>query len=86
MSDAVLVWLRRDLRADDNAALHHALKRARRVHCVFVFDTTILDRLQDRDDRRVEFILASLIELDGRLSDLSRRAGGAGSGAGCCAT
>ena len=80
MSDAVLVWLRRDLRADDNAALHHALKRARRVHCVFVFDTTILDRLQDRDDRRVEFILASLIELDGRLSDLSRRAGGAGSG------
>ena len=80
MSDAVLVWLRRDLRADDNAALHHALKRARRVHCVFVFDTTILDRLQDRDDRRVEFILASLIEFDGRLAELSRAAGGGGSG------
>ncbi|MEY3475436.1 MAG: hypothetical protein RL087_1894, partial [Pseudomonadota bacterium] len=26
-----LVWLRRDLRADDHAALHHALRTARRV-------------------------------------------------------
>ena len=80
MTDAALVWLRRDLRADDNAALHHALARARRVYCVFVFDTTILDRLQDRADRRVEFILGSLVELDRHLDQRSRANGGAGSG------
>ena len=40
---AGLMWFRRDLRAEDNAALYHALKACRRLHCVFVFDTTILD-------------------------------------------
>ena len=38
-----LMWFRRDLRSDDNAALYHALKSCRRVHCAFVFDTAILD-------------------------------------------
>jgi deoxyribodipyrimidine photo-lyase len=33
------------------------------VHCVFVFDTDILDPLP-REDRRVEFIRESLVELD----------------------
>ncbi|HVY05139.1 MAG TPA: deoxyribodipyrimidine photo-lyase [Burkholderiales bacterium] len=60
---AALVWFRRDLRTHDHAALYHALKHAASVHCVFVFDTEILDRLADREDRRVEFILASLEEL-----------------------
>lgn len=31
---------------------------------VFVFDTTILDALPDKDDRRVSFIYRSLLELD----------------------
>ena len=43
--DSALVWLRRDLRADDNAALYHALRAARRVWCGFVFDRDILDRV-----------------------------------------
>ena len=54
-----LVWLRRDLRVDDHAALHHALRHARRVWCAFVFDRTILDALP-RADRRVEFLRDSL--------------------------
>jgi deoxyribodipyrimidine photo-lyase len=66
-----LVWFRRDLRAFDHAALHHALKAGGPVTCVFVFDTTILDGLP-RDDRRVHFIHASLLELDEEL----RRLGG----------
>jgi deoxyribodipyrimidine photo-lyase len=33
------------------------------VHCVFVFDTEILDALDSRSDRRVEFILRSVAEL-----------------------
>jgi deoxyribodipyrimidine photo-lyase len=66
-----LVWFRRDLRIEDHAALHHALRAAERrstsrVYCAFVFDTDILAGLP-RDDRRVQFIHASLCELDARL-------------------
>jgi len=39
------------------------------VACVFVFDTTILERLEDRDDRRVTFIQESLAELDKTLRE-----------------
>ena len=67
--DRALVWFRRDLRASDNAALYHALRNAREVCCAFVFDRDILDALPRRD-RRVEFILASLIDLDGQLNRL----------------
>jgi len=68
--DRALVWFRRDLRIDDHAALSQALGRARAVHCVFVFDTEILDALEDRADRRVEFIRACLIELGSALERL----------------
>jgi deoxyribodipyrimidine photo-lyase len=65
--DSALVWLRRDLRLEDHAALHAALADARRVWCAFVFDRDILDTLPSRADRRVEFIREALIELDGEL-------------------
>ncbi|MFO1322854.1 MAG: deoxyribodipyrimidine photo-lyase [Burkholderiales bacterium] len=68
-----LVWFRRDLRDFDHAALYHALRRSRSVFCAFVFDREILDALPRRDDRRVEFIRASLVELDAALA---RRGGG----------
>ena len=71
--DRALVWFRRDLRDFDHAALAAALAGAGTVHCAFVFDRDILDRLPDPHDRRVEFIRASLIELDGALR---RRGGG----------
>ena len=70
MHDCALVWFRRDLRVDDHAALSHALSRARRVHCVFVFDIEILDRLSDRADRRVEFIWESVVEMRAALAAL----------------
>ena len=65
-----LVWLRRDLRADDHAALHLALRSARRVWCAFVFDRAILDPLP-RADRRVEFLRDSLAVLDAELRALA---------------
>ena len=68
--DSALMWFRRDLRAEDNAALYAALKAAGRVSCVFVYDTEILDRLEDRADRRVEFIVQSVEALDGALRAL----------------
>ncbi|RTL23937.1 MAG: deoxyribodipyrimidine photo-lyase, partial [Rhodocyclaceae bacterium] len=77
---SALVWFRRDLRNFDHAALHHALGFADRVYCGFVFDTAILDALPLRRDRRVEFIHASLTELDAALDAMARAAGGAGAG------
>jgi deoxyribodipyrimidine photo-lyase len=62
-----LVWFRRDLRDFDHAAFHHALKRARQVVCAFIFDRDILDALADPADRRVEFIHASVTELQQAL-------------------
>ena len=34
---AGLMWFRRDLRADDHAALHQALRACALVHAAFVF-------------------------------------------------
>ncbi|CAN1489879.1 PhrB Deoxyribodipyrimidine photolyase [Methylophilaceae bacterium] len=58
-----LVWFRRDLRDYDHAALYNALKYSKQVFCVFIFDTSILDHLTDKLDRRVEFIWESIREL-----------------------
>ena len=59
-----LVWLRRDLRLYDHSALAAATAEAEEVAVAFVFDTKILDALEDRDDRRLTFIHRSLVELD----------------------
>jgi len=63
----VLVWFRRDLRDHDHAALAAALASQSPVCCAFIFDTDILDALPSRQDRRVEFILGSLQQLDAAL-------------------
>jgi len=76
---AALVWLRRDLRVQDHAALYHALRAARRVWCCFVFDRDILDPLP-RIDRRVEFIRDSLLGLDASLRALAASHGVEGVG------
>ncbi|MBL8333678.1 MAG: deoxyribodipyrimidine photo-lyase, partial [Rubrivivax sp.] len=77
--DRALVWLRRDLRVDDHAALHHALRSARQVWCAFVFDRDILDPLP-RADRRVEFIRDSLVGVDAELRALGAAHGVDGCG------
>jgi len=69
-----LVWFRRDLRTEDHAALSAALQCSAQVHCVFVFDREILDGLP-RADRRVEFIRASLVEVDASLRSLAGQSG-----------
>ncbi|MGG9961318.1 cryptochrome/photolyase family protein [Ferruginibacter sp. SUN106] len=62
-----IFWFRRDLRLQDNAGLYHALKSNQPVLPVFIFDTNILDQLEDKSDRRVEFIHAALQELQEQL-------------------
>jgi deoxyribodipyrimidine photo-lyase len=66
-----ICWLRRDLRLQDNAALYHALKGPNPVLVLFIFDTTILKKLNSRDDARVTFIY-KVIE---RLSDELKKVG-----------
>ncbi|HEY0585426.1 MAG TPA: deoxyribodipyrimidine photo-lyase [Pseudoduganella sp.] len=61
-----LVWLRRDLRLFDHAAMHHALASAGTVYLAFIFDRAILDALPAAD-RRVEFIHDTLSALAAEL-------------------
>ncbi len=77
--DRALIWLRRDLRVDDHAALHHALRSARHVWCAFVFDRALLDPLP-RVDRRVEFIRDSVAAVDAELRALAGTHGVDGGG------
>jgi len=53
-------WFRRDLRLSDNAGLYHALRTGHRVLCLFIFDSAILDRLDDKRDLRLVFIHRAL--------------------------
>src|SRR5437764_200748 len=62
-----IMWFRRDLRLHDNAALYHALKNEKPVIPVFIFDKNILDDLEDKKDRRIEFIHKVLLEMNDEL-------------------
>ena len=66
-NSGILVWFRRDLRADDHAPLAAALAAPRAVHGAFLFDTEILDALESRADARVTFIWECVRELKAAL-------------------
>lgn len=68
------MWFRRDLRAEDNAALSQALKSCEQVFCIFIFDKQILDKLP-KADRRIEFIRESLVDLAQQLHTLGKNHG-----------
>ena len=52
-------WFRRDLRLDDNTALHEAIDRGDEVYPLFVFDEDLLGR-EDTGGPRVQFLLDNL--------------------------
>ena len=60
-------WFRRDLRLHDNAALYHALRSGLPVIPIFIFDKNILDELNDRNDKRVQFIYLQIEKLKTEL-------------------
>jgi deoxyribodipyrimidine photo-lyase len=62
-----IFWFRRDLRLTDNTALFHALNSGIPVVPIFIFDTYILDDLEDKTDARVNFIHASVQNLQQQL-------------------
>lgn len=55
-SPLVIHWFRRDLRWNDNRALHAALSSGHRVLLLFIFDENILQHLEDKQDARVTFL------------------------------
>ena len=59
-----IFWFRRDLRLQDNAGLYYALKQSRPVLLLFIFDREILDKLEDRSDKRVNFIYESVRKIN----------------------
>ncbi len=70
MKKVNIIWFRRDLRLDDNAALYHALRSDVPVLPIFIFDKNILDQLEDKTDRRVAFIHSALNEMQQKLIKL----------------
>lgn len=62
-----LFWFRRDLRLEDNHGLFHALNSNDFVLPIFIFDKKILEKLDNKSDRRVAFIHESLVAIHQKL-------------------
>jgi len=67
MSKITIFWFRRDLRLNDNTALFQALQSVFPVVPIFIFDTTILNKLSDKKDARVSFIYNTLKDINEEL-------------------
>ena len=66
MDKISIFWFRRDLRLHDNVALFNALKSGEKVLPIFIFDTSILDKLP-KNDARVSFIIKELKSMNEHL-------------------
>ena len=66
MDKISIFWFRRDLRLHDNIALFNALKSGEKVLPIFIFDTSILDKLP-KNDARVSFIIKELRSMNEHL-------------------
>ena len=64
-----IVWFKRDLRVEDNEALHNACFLAEEVIPVFIFIPSLLERFGRRKDR-LGFIVSALRKLDEDLREL----------------
>ncbi|MCF0049188.1 DNA photolyase family protein [Dyadobacter sp. LJ53] len=62
-----LFWFRRDLRLHDNAGLYYALRSGNPVVPIFIFDKTILDDIDNKEDKRLTFIHQNIIEIQREL-------------------
>lgn len=69
MEKITIFWFRRDLRLQDNAGLYRALKSNHSVLPLFIFDTNILDDLEDRQDPRVTFLHQTVTQLKNELEE-----------------
>ena len=68
-SKVSIFWFRRDLRLEDNVGLHHALESGFPVLPIFIFDAGILDKLEDKKDKRVDYIHQALEQINSELKE-----------------
>ena len=59
-----IFWFRRDLRLIDNHGLFEALQSGNNVLPIFIFDVDILNQLENKEDKRVDFIFQALEKLN----------------------
>lgn len=71
--ELAVFWFRRDLRLEDNCGLYHALESGLPVLPIFIFDTHILDDLQDKRDARLSFIHEELEKISLKLKKLGSK-------------
>lgn len=71
MEKVSIFWFRRDLRLEDNIGLYHALNSGTPVLPIFIFDSTILEKLP-RNDARVHFIYETLKNINSKLAPNNR--------------
>ena len=65
-------WFRRDLRLSDNHGLYQALVSGNKVVPIFIFDTEILSQIENKEDRRADFIFQALNDMNDELQKIGR--------------
>ncbi len=70
MQAVSIFWFRRDLRIEDNRGFHEALLSGFAVQPIFIFDTNILNDLEENSDRRVEFIHQAVYKIHTQLQQV----------------
>lgn len=70
MKKKAFFWFRRDLRLEDNHGLYQALTSGFSIIPIFIFDKKILSKLPDSNDRRVQFIHSTLLDLQNHLRQM----------------
>lgn len=63
-SKITVFWFRRDLRLTDNHGLFEALNSSENVLPIFIFDTEILSKLENKEDKRVDYIFQAIQTLN----------------------
>ena len=72
MDKISIFWFRRDLRLKDNHGLYQALESEKKVLPIFIFDEDILDLLENKSDKRVDFIVQGLQTLNSFLKSKNK--------------
>ena len=67
-----IVWFKRDLRLQDNEAIHNALALNKRILFLYVFENTLIND-PHYDERHWDFIRQSLEDLNKQLKDYKTR-------------
>lgn len=71
MQKIIYFWFRRDIRLTDNHGLFRAVELAKaqgaQIQCAFIFDQSILDRLENKRDARVQFIHQEIASIKEQL-------------------